>query len=63
MDLDKVLAELRNERDAIDAAIFSLERLGRPGKPAPGRPLESAMRNHTDGANGFHRSLAQEESS
>jgi len=63
MDLEKVLAELRNERDAIDTAILSLERLGRPGKPGPGRPLGSATRSHTDDTNGFHRSLAPEESS
>jgi hypothetical protein len=63
VDLERVLAELRNERDAIDAAIFSLERLARPGKPGPGRPLDSATRRHTDGTNGFHRNLAPEESS
>jgi hypothetical protein len=63
MDLEKVIAELRSERDAIDAAILSLERLGRPGKPGPGRPLGSATRSDTDGANGFHQSLAPEESS
>ncbi len=63
MDLEKVLAELRNERDALDAAIFSLERLGRTGKLGPGRLLDSATKSHTDGTNGIHRSLAPEESS
>jgi hypothetical protein len=63
MDLEKVLAEMRHERDAIDAAILSLERLSRPGKPGTGRPLDSAPKSHTDGTNGFHRSLAPEESS
>ena len=42
MDLAKTLAELRQQRDDIDQAILSLERLanGRPrrrGRP-PGRP-------------------------
>jgi hypothetical protein len=63
MDLEKVLAEMRHERDAIDAAILSLERLRRPSKLGPGRPLDSAPKSHADGTNGFHRNLAQEESS
>lgn len=62
MDLAKVLAELRNERDALDAAILSLERLDRPGKLA-GRPPNVSTRSHTDGANGFHRNLAPEANS
>ena len=62
MDLEKVLAELRNERDAIEAAISNLERLRRPGKLAPGRPPGVSTSSHTDGANGFHRLLAPEES-
>jgi hypothetical protein len=34
MDLDDILAELRAERDRLEAAILSLERLGRSGNPA-----------------------------
>jgi hypothetical protein len=46
MDLAKALAELREQRDAIDQAILSLERLasGRPrgrGRP-PGRSIGKA---------------------
>jgi len=38
MDVSKVLAVLRQERDQIDEAILNLERLARGrGKP-PGRP-------------------------
>ena len=56
MDLEYVLAELRRERDAINAAIVNLEGLGRPGKPIPDRPPAFPT-------NGFHRSLKEEESS
>jgi hypothetical protein len=63
MDLEKVIAEMRHERDALDAAILSLERLRRHGKPGPDRPLDSAAKSHTDGTNGFRRSSAPEESS
>lgn len=62
MDLEKVLAELRAQRDAIDAAIFSLERLGRPGKPGPGRPPGRppglAAKSPTKAVNGNHRSAS-----
>ena len=37
MDLDKVLAQLREELENLDAAILSLERLQQPG-PRRGRP-------------------------
>jgi len=37
MDLNKVLAQLRAERDDLDAAILSLERLQKE-KRGPGRP-------------------------
>ena len=48
MDLAKALAELRQERDDIDQAILSLERLakGRPrgrGRP-PGRMSDPARK-------------------
>jgi hypothetical protein len=62
MDLEKILAELRKERDAIEAAISNLERLSRPGKVGPGGPTDVSTRRHIDGANGFRGSLAPEES-
>jgi len=37
MDLHKVLAQLREELENLDAAILSLERLQREGRPR-GRP-------------------------
>lgn len=36
MDLEKTLAELRQERDQTDAAILSLERLARSRAPQRG---------------------------
>jgi hypothetical protein len=39
MDVEKILAELRQERDQIDEAILSVERLARSrGGPRRGRP-------------------------
>ena len=38
MDLGAVLAELRRERDEIDAAIRNLERLEHDRPRGPGRP-------------------------
>jgi hypothetical protein len=38
MDVSKLLAELREERDRIDEAIMSLERLARSRAPRRGRP-------------------------
>lgn len=39
MNLQKILAELRRERDLIDQAIAGLERLLAPGsRPRRGRP-------------------------
>jgi hypothetical protein len=50
MDLAKALAELRDQRDDLDQAILSLERLasGRPrgrGRP-PGRKTGGAKKRH-----------------
>jgi hypothetical protein len=59
MDLERVLAELRDERDRIDAAIVSLERLDRPGKAGLRDRLDLAAKNHTSGANGNHRTANQ----
>jgi hypothetical protein len=54
MDLERVLAELRKERDAIESAIFSLERLGRSGNTSPGRHPGLAAKSPTNGVNGNH---------
>ena len=43
MDLDKVLAQLREELENLDAAILSLERLQQPG-PRRGRPPKALVR-------------------
>jgi hypothetical protein len=60
MDLRDVLAELKKERDAIGAAIVSLERLDRPGNdrpgnrsgnPGPGRRLNLAAKSIANHAN------------
>jgi hypothetical protein len=56
MDFKYVLAELRRERDAIEAAIANLERLDRPGDSL-------RERSPNVSTNGFHRSLSPEESS
>jgi hypothetical protein len=54
MDLEKVLVQLRQERQALDEAIFSLERLGGPVNLL-GRLPDSAAKSPTNGANGYHR--------
>jgi hypothetical protein len=43
MDLEHVLVELRKERDAMEAAINSLEGLGHPSNL--GRPVLSDVEN------------------
>ncbi len=63
MDLENVLAELRKERDALDAAISSLERLDRVGKPSAVHSSELAAYKLTNGANGAHRNPGPRESS
>jgi hypothetical protein len=40
MDIQQILADLRSERDRIDAAIRALEGTGRFGR-GPGRPVGS----------------------
>ena len=42
MDLDKVLLELMKERDLVDQAIASLERLSAKQPRTPKRPLADA---------------------
>ena len=59
MDLAKALAELRAQRDDIDQAILSLERLAsgrarRRGRP-PGRKNESVKAAAPIGNNSFLR--------
>jgi hypothetical protein len=51
VDLSKVLAQLREERDALDVAISSLERLDRGRDRSPGRPPNSVMTSATNGTN------------
>ena len=56
MDLKNVLAQLHEERDTLDSAISSLERLeqGRhrgPGRP-PGLTAKSPSTNGTNSSNG-----------
>jgi hypothetical protein len=57
MDLEYVLAELRKEREAIDAAIVNLERMARVGRPVNAAP----KRVPAVPTNGFHRNLTEEE--
>jgi hypothetical protein len=53
MDLDYVLAELRKELDAVDAAIASLQRLDRAGNPRLGRSKDLKAVAPTKGANRY----------
>jgi hypothetical protein len=50
MDLPNVLAELRRERDALDVAIFNLERLENAGNPGSGRASNGVSQSITNGA-------------
>jgi hypothetical protein len=51
MDIERVLAQLREERQAIDAAIVSLERLEHGRHRGPGRPPDLVVKNSPNGAN------------
>jgi len=55
MDLKSVLTELKRERDAIGAAIVSLERLDRPRNPGPGRRPNLVAKSVANRANGDSR--------
>jgi hypothetical protein len=55
MDVEGILAELRKELDAIEAAILTLERLHRPANPRPDRRLDCSTSSRTEGANGYHK--------
>jgi hypothetical protein len=52
MDLYKVLAELREELENLDAAILSLERLQQDGRPGSRPPKALAPFPKTAGAPG-----------
>jgi hypothetical protein len=43
MDVSKILAELKAEREQIEEAILSLERLARTQHRGPGRPPGSSI--------------------
>jgi hypothetical protein len=62
MDLERMLAQLRRERDAIDVAILNLELLTRAGKPRLNRSTECSTNSHTNGPNGSYKNLPPEES-
>ncbi len=49
LNLESVLAELREERDRLDAAISDLERLEHIRRRCAGRPRGLATRNPTNG--------------
>jgi hypothetical protein len=55
MNLEGVLAQLREERDALDAAISNLERSGQSPRRGPGRPRRFVTTNPTNGTNHGHR--------
>ena len=49
MNLNKILAELRQEREQIDEAIVSLERLAAGSGPRRGRPPRWLQAHKTTG--------------
>jgi hypothetical protein len=51
MDIRKILALLREEREAIDAAILTLERLEHGRRHGPGRPPGLMTKSATNGTN------------
>jgi hypothetical protein len=51
MDLKNVLTQLRDERDALDAAISHLERLEHDRPRGPGRPPSSVTKSSANGTN------------
>ena len=44
MDMNRILAELRAERDRIDQAISALEAVNSTGRPRAGRPPKAARK-------------------
>jgi len=57
MDLKNVLAQLRDERDALDAAISNLQRLEHERHRAPGRPPSLVTKSSSNGTNHGHSPL------
>jgi hypothetical protein len=49
MDFEKMLLQLRGERDLIDKVIVSIETLARKGKRGRGRPPSSVTKNTQNG--------------
>ena len=57
MDLNNVLAQLRDERDALDAAISNLERLEHDRHRSPGRQPGLVTKSSTNGTSNGHSLL------
>ena len=55
MNLGDVLAQLREERDRLDAAISHLESLEHGRHPSPGRPRYCVTKEPTRGTKHRHR--------
>jgi hypothetical protein len=55
LNLESALAQLREERDRLDAAISNLESLEHSRRRSPGRPRRFVTRNPTNGTNHRHR--------
>jgi hypothetical protein len=55
MNLEGVLAQLREERDALDAAISNLERLEHSQRRGPSRPRRFVTTSPTNGTNHRHQ--------
>jgi hypothetical protein len=51
MDLTQVLAQLRKERDALDAVIAGMERLEQERQPGPNHPISLVANRPTKGKN------------
>ena len=55
MNLETVLAQLREERDRLDAAISNLEDLDQRPRRGPGRRARFVTKNPASGTNHRHR--------
>ena len=51
MDLTQVLAQLRKERDALDAVIASMERLEHENQPGPDHAISLVTKRSANGTN------------
>jgi hypothetical protein len=60
MDYERILAELRRERNLLDGVIVTIEALARNGKRGRGRPLGSFM-SKTEEDNGNHGSDSEKQ--